>query len=89
MMAYPHAPEIDRSLRRVTERDPDVAVTADDDVTHELWVIGEAAVIEDLTAKFEALPALYIADGHHRSAAAAAWRRRAAGPRDRTATSSA
>ena len=71
MMAYPHAPEIDRTLRRATERDPDVAVTADDDVTHELWVIGDAAVIEDFTAKFEALPALYIADGHHRSAAAA------------------
>ena len=70
-MAYPHAPEIDRALKRATERDPDVTVTADDDVTHELWVIGEAAVIEDFTAKFEALPALYIADGHHRSAAAA------------------
>jgi uncharacterized protein (DUF1015 family) len=34
-------------------------------------VIGDTAVIEDFTAKFEALPALYIADGHHRSAAAA------------------
>ena len=41
MMAYPHAPELDRALKRATERDPDVAVTADDDVTHELWVIGE------------------------------------------------
>jgi len=71
MMAYPHAPEIDRALKRATERDPDVAVTADDDVTHELWVIGEAALIEDFTAKFEALPALYIGDGHHRTAAAA------------------
>ena len=71
MMAYPHAPEIDRALKRATERDPDVAVTADDNVTHELWVIGDAALIDDFTAKFEALPALYIADGHHRSAAAA------------------
>jgi uncharacterized protein (DUF1015 family) len=71
MMAYPHAPEIDRALKRATERDPDVTVTADDDVTHELWVIGEAAAIDDFTAKFEALPALYIADGHHRTAAAA------------------
>jgi uncharacterized protein (DUF1015 family) len=71
MMAYPHSPELDRALRRATERDPDVTVTADDDVTHELWVIGDAAVIDDFTAKFEALPALYIADGHHRSAAAA------------------
>jgi uncharacterized protein (DUF1015 family) len=71
MMAYPHAPEIDRCLRRATERDPDVAVTADDDVTHELWVIGDGAVIDKFTEQFEALPALYIADGHHRSAAAA------------------
>ena len=45
MMAYPHAPEIDRLLKRATERDPDVAVTADDDVTHELWVIADAAPI--------------------------------------------
>ena len=71
MLGYPHAPELDRLLRRVTERDPDVAVTADDDVTHELWVIGEAPVIDALTRRFEALPAIYIADGHHRSAAAA------------------
>ncbi len=71
MMAYPHAPEIDTLLKRATERDPDVAVTADDDVTHELWVISDAAPIEELTYAFEALPAVYIADGHHRSAAAA------------------
>ena len=71
MMAYPHAPEIDTLLKRATERDPDVAVTAADDVTHELWVIADAAPIEDLTYAFEALPAVYIADGHHRSAAAA------------------
>jgi uncharacterized protein (DUF1015 family) len=71
MMAYPHAPEIDTLLKRATERDPDIAVTADDDVTHELWVIADAAPIEELTYAFEALSALYIADGHHRSAAAA------------------
>jgi uncharacterized protein (DUF1015 family) len=71
MMAYPHAPDIDRLLKRATERDPDVAVTADDDVAHELWVIADAGPIEELTSAFEALPALYIADGHHRSAAGA------------------
>jgi uncharacterized protein (DUF1015 family) len=71
MMAYPHAPETDTLLKRATERDPDIAVTADDDVTHELWVIADQAPIEELTAAFDALPALYIADGHHRSAAAA------------------
>src|ERR1700752_951579 len=60
MMAYPHAPELDRPLNRATDRDPDVAVSADDDVNHELWVIGDAAVIDKLTGLFEALPALYI-----------------------------
>ena len=71
MMAYPHAPEIDTLLKRATERDPDVAVTADDDVVHELWVIADAGPIEELTQAFDAVGALYIADGHHRSAAAA------------------
>jgi uncharacterized protein (DUF1015 family) len=71
MMAYPHAPEIDTLLARATQRDPDVAVTANDNVTHELWVIADAGPIEELTYAFEALPAVYIADGHHRSAAAA------------------
>jgi uncharacterized protein (DUF1015 family) len=71
MMGYPHAPEIDTALKRATERDPDVAVTADDNVSHALWVIDETALIEELTQLFDALPAIYIADGHHRSAAAA------------------
>ena len=70
MMAYPHAPEIDTLLKRATERDPDVAVTADDEVMHELWVIADAAPIDEFTRAFDALPAIYIADGHHRSAAA-------------------
>jgi uncharacterized protein (DUF1015 family) len=70
MMAYPHAPEIDRLLKRATDRDADVAVTADDEVMHELWVIADAGPIDELTRAFDALPAVYIADGHHRSAAA-------------------
>ena len=50
---------------------PAVDVTADDGVRHELWVIEDAATIAALTRAVDALPALYIADGHHRSAAAA------------------
>lgn len=69
-MAYPHAPELDTLLKRATERDPDVAVSADD-TTHELWVIGDAPVIEEMTRRFDALPAIYIADGHNDAAAAA------------------
>ena len=45
-------------------------VTADDGVRHQLWPISEEATIAALTRATDALPALYIADGHHRSAAA-------------------
>ncbi len=79
MMAYPHAPEIDTLLKRATERDPDVAVAADD-VAHELWVIADAAPIDQLTRAFDAVGALYIADGHHRSARRARPRRGRAPP---------
>ena len=46
-------------------------MTADDGVRHQLWVIDDDATIAALTRAFDALPALYIGDGHHRSAAAA------------------
>src|SRR5262249_43336421 len=46
-------------------------VTADDGVRHQLWVVDDEPTIAALTRAFDALPALYIADGHHRSAAAA------------------
>ena len=38
---------------------------------HQLWVVDDDATIDKLTRAFDALPAIYIADGHHRSAAAA------------------
>jgi uncharacterized protein (DUF1015 family) len=71
MMAYPSAPTIDAMLARAAGRGADVDVTADDGVRHQLWVIADAATISALTLAFDALPAVYIADGHHRSAAAA------------------
>jgi uncharacterized protein (DUF1015 family) len=71
MMGYPPAPEIDAILKQASAGTPDVDVTADDGVRHQMWVIDDAAVIGKLTRAFDALPAIYIADGHHRSAAAA------------------
>ena len=44
---------------------------APDGFGHTLWVIDDDATIELITKEFEKIPALYIADGHHRSAAAA------------------
>ncbi len=71
MMGYPAAPDIDALLARAAKRAPDVDVTADDQVRHQLWVIRDDATIAALTQAVDALPALYIADGHHRAAAAA------------------
>jgi uncharacterized protein (DUF1015 family) len=70
MLAYPSAPEIDAVLARAAAGNPAVDVTGDDGVRHQLWVIGDEATIAALTRAVDALPALYIADGHHRSAAA-------------------
>jgi uncharacterized protein (DUF1015 family) len=70
MIAYPTAPAIDALLSAAAIAAPEVDVTADDGVRHELWLMTDAVIIEHLTAAFDRLPALYIADGHHRSAAA-------------------
>jgi uncharacterized protein (DUF1015 family) len=71
MSGYPNAPEIDAILAQMATGKPEVDVTADDGVRHQLWRIGDTTTIDKLTRAFEALPAIYIADGHHRSAAAA------------------
>lgn len=83
LVAYPKAPEIDGILSRCSAGAPQADATADDGVRHSLWVVRDAEVQARLTRAFDALPALYIADGHHRSAAASrvAAARRAANPR--------
>jgi uncharacterized protein (DUF1015 family) len=70
MLAYPKAPEIDALLANIADAAPEVDVTADDGVRHESWLVSDDATIRRLTGAFDALPALYIADGHHRAAAA-------------------
>ncbi len=70
MLAYPAAPGIDNLLARAAGKKPAIDVTDDDGVCHRLWIIDEEATIAALTRAVDALPALYIADGHHRSAAA-------------------
>jgi len=71
MNGYPASPAIDALLAQAATGAPDVDVTADDGVRHQLWVVDDEAAISELTRAFDALSALYIADGHHRSAAAA------------------
>ena len=71
MSGYPNAPMIDAMLAQAATGKAEVDVTADDDVRHQLWTIADDATIDNITRAFDALPAVYIADGHHRSAAAA------------------
>ena len=71
MIAYPTAPQLDAMLAEAAAGTAAVDVTADDGVRHQLWVISDVAQIENITRAADGLPALYIADGHHRSAAAA------------------
>ena len=58
-------------IRRVTAGKPEYDFTAPDGFGHTLWVIDDEPTIAEITAEFDKIPSLYIADGHHRSAAAA------------------
>ena len=51
---------------------PEYDFTTDDGVTHLLWPVTDADVIETIRKGFEEVPTLYIADGHHRTASSAA-----------------
>jgi uncharacterized protein (DUF1015 family) len=70
MLAYPNQPEVDAMLASACRTVPDIDIIADTGVHHQLWVVKDGATCDRLGAAFEPMPALYIADGHHRSAAA-------------------
>ncbi len=62
---------IDRLAARVTARPPEYDFTAGDGVAHTVWVISDPAEIRCVGEEFAPVESLYIADGHHRAAAAA------------------
>jgi len=68
-LAYRSRPEIDALLERATARAPEVDFVADDGVAHTFWVV-PAEWTREIESAFLAVPVLYIADGHHRTAAA-------------------
>jgi len=70
LLAYRSRPDIDAIIQAVTKTGPVVDVTADDGVRHSFWVIDDDDTIARLSAGFDAMDAIYIADGHHRSASA-------------------
>ena len=70
--AYPDNAELDAIVAKYTSRKPEYDFIAPGDgFGHTLWIIDEKDDIDRITALFADIPALYIADGHHRSAAAA------------------
>lgn len=70
LLAYPDQPEVDAILAKTAQGTPDADAVADDGVRHTLWVMRDAGDIAAITRLFDAMHALYIADGHHRSASA-------------------
>ncbi len=69
--AFPDNERLEEIIREVTAGEPEYDFVAPDGFGHTLWVIDAPEVISEITAEFAKIPSLYIADGHHRSAAAA------------------
>ncbi|MDR2474892.1 MAG: DUF1015 family protein [Bacteroidales bacterium] len=69
--AYPAVSELDEIVANVVEGEPEYDFVAPDGIGHHFWLIDGDAVTERITQLFATIPYLYIADGHHRTAAAA------------------
>lgn len=81
-LTYPDQKDMDECVRTLTERTPQYKFTSADGIGHAFWVMDDDKDISAVQKIFAALPVLYIADGHHRSASAAAVarKRKAANP---------
>ena len=70
-LAFPDNDVLETVIAKVAEGEPEYDFVAPDGFGHKFWVIEDKKQIETISAEFEKMPAMYIADGHHRSAAAA------------------
>lgn len=69
--AFPDNEHLQEIISSVINREPEYDFVAPDGFGHTFWIIDSDDLIDDITREFAKIPALYIADGHHRSAAAA------------------
>lgn len=69
--AFPDNEELENIIKNVTSQTPEYDFIAEDGFGHHFWVIKDNTTITKITDLFSQMPSLYIADGHHRSAAAA------------------
>lgn len=69
-LTYRNNKIVEGIIDKVANTSPTYDLTADDGVKHTIWVVSDDDDINTLTSTFDAMDCLYIADGHHRSAAA-------------------
>lgn len=69
--AFPDNEVLEEIIRKVTAGTPEYDFIAPDGFGHHFWLVDDDATIATITEEFDKMPHLYIADGHHRSAAAA------------------
>ena len=69
--AYPEREDMNAIVNRIIAEAPKYDFVSEDGVGHTLWLVDGDEDIKNITAIFEQIPALYVADGHHRTAAAA------------------
>ncbi|MDR1372600.1 MAG: DUF1015 domain-containing protein [Dysgonamonadaceae bacterium] len=69
--AYPENEALNAIVSAVARQNAEYDFVAADGIRHQFWVVDEESLIEKITELFAEIPCLYIADGHHRSAAAA------------------
>lgn len=69
--AYPDHPALDALVAETVRQTPEYDFVSVDGIGHHFWVISDETTIQKITGLFAEIPYLYIADGHHRSAAAA------------------
>lgn len=69
--AYPNVPALDAIVSEVVKAKPEYDIITDDGIGHTFWVISDAGTVQQITDHFAKIPATYVADGHHRTAAAA------------------
>jgi uncharacterized protein (DUF1015 family) len=69
--SYPAVNEIDTIVKKITDADPEYDFVADDGFGHHFWVISDETTVAELERLFAGVSSFYVADGHHRTAAAA------------------
>ena len=70
-LSFPTNEPLEAIIDQVKETEPEYDFVSEDGIGHTLWVIKDQETIDTITREFGEIPYLYIADGHHRTAAAA------------------